>query len=136
MDPFESAVADWVGGWRMPAGGRDVPETRDVAESVVAVTGASSGIGRATARVLVSAGAKVAVQARRSERLSELVGELGEKNAVAVAGDVQDPQSASGLVSAAVAEFGRLDSIVVNAGIGMYAGITDASDDALRAMMQ
>jgi len=120
----------------MPAGGTDVPESRDVAESVVAITGASAGIGRATARVLASAGAKVAVQARRSGRLAELVAELGEKNAVAVAGDVQDPRSASGLVSAAVEQFGRLDSIVVNAGIGMYAGITNGSDDALRVMMR
>lgn len=120
----------------MPAGGTDVPETRNVAETVVAITGASAGIGRATARVLVSAGAKVAVQARRSERLGELVGELGEKNAVAVTGDVQEPKSANDLVATAVRQFGRLDGMVVNAGIGMYAGISDASDDALRLMMR
>lgn len=111
-------------------------EQRDLTDTVVAVTGASSGIGRATARLLVAAGARVAVQARRLNRLTELVDELGEKNAVAVPGDVADPASAEALVAAAVEQFGALDSIVVNAGIGRYGGILDGSDDDLRAMMR
>src|SRR5258708_26250455 len=61
-------------------GGPVAAEIRDIAGTVVAVTGASAGIGQATARMLVQAGAKVAVQARRADRLADLIDELGEKN--------------------------------------------------------
>jgi NADP-dependent 3-hydroxy acid dehydrogenase YdfG len=111
-------------------------ETRDLTGTVVAVTGASAGIGAATARLLVEAGARVTLQARRKERLDELVAELGADNAVGVAGDVRDPAAADALVAAAVEAFGRLDSIVINAGIGMYGGILDRTDDELQTMMR
>ncbi|MGH8861210.1 MAG: SDR family oxidoreductase [Jatrophihabitantaceae bacterium] len=111
-------------------------EQRDLTDTVVAVTGASAGIGCATARQLVEAGARVAVQARRVERLSDLVEELGEKNVVAIPGDVADPSAAEALVGGAAEQFGRLDSIVVNAGIGRYGGILDATDEDLRTMMR
>jgi NADP-dependent 3-hydroxy acid dehydrogenase YdfG len=111
-------------------------EHRDLTDTVVAITGASAGIGQATARQLVEAGARVVVQARRVDRLNALVEELGEKNAVAVEGDVRDPAAADALVQAAVSEFGRFDSIVVNAGIGRYGGILDGSDEDLTTMMR
>ncbi len=110
--------------------------TRDLTDTVVAITGASSGIGAASARQLLEAGAKVVVQARRRERLDALVNEFGADNALVVVGDVQDPASATDLVGQAVERFGRLDSIVANAGIGMYGGILDATDDDLRRMMR
>lgn len=111
-------------------------EHRDLSDTVVAVTGASAGIGEATTRLLVEAGARVAVQARRIERLAALVDELGEKNVVAVEGDVQEPDAATALVAAAKSEFGALDSMVVNAGIGRYGGILDGSDDDMRTMLR
>jgi NADP-dependent 3-hydroxy acid dehydrogenase YdfG len=111
-------------------------ETRDLTGTVVAITGASSGIGAATARLLVEAGARVAVQGRRKERLDELVSDLGPDKVVAVAGDVRDPAAASALVDAAIEAYGRLDSIVVNAGIGMYGGILDLTDEDLQTMMR
>ena len=111
-------------------------EMRDITGTVVAVTGASSGIGAATARLLVAAGARVAVQARRKDRLASLVEELGEASVVAVPGDAQDPASADELVQAAVESFGALDSIVVNAGLGRYGGILDSTDDELREIMR
>ena len=111
-------------------------QTRDLASTVVAITGASSGIGQASARLLVEAGARVAVQARRGERLQQLVDELGSDKVIAVPGDVRDPASARALVAAAVDGFGRLDSIVVNAGMGAYGGILDATDDELTTMMR
>ncbi len=111
-------------------------ETRDLTDTVVAITGASSGIGAASARQLLEAGAKVAVQARHRERLDELATEFGAENVLVVTGDVQDAASANDLVGQAVGEFGRLDSIVISAGIGMYGGILDASDDDLRLMMR
>lgn len=111
-------------------------ETRDLTGTVVAVTGASAGIGAATARLLAEDGARVVLQARRTERLDELVAELGADRAVAVAGDVGDPAAATTLVDAAVRAFGHLDSIVINAGIGMYGGILDRTDEELQTMMR
>jgi NADP-dependent 3-hydroxy acid dehydrogenase YdfG len=111
-------------------------ETRDLTDSVVAITGASAGIGAAAARLLVEAGARVVVQARRADRLVELADELGSDRVRPVTGDVRDPAAAAGLVQSAVDGFGRLDSIVINAGIGMYGGILDRTDEDLQLMMR
>jgi NADP-dependent 3-hydroxy acid dehydrogenase YdfG len=111
-------------------------ETRDLTDTAVAVTGASAGIGAATARLLLEAGARVAVQARRRDRLDALVAEFGADRVVAVTGDVREPGAANELVEAALEAYGGLDSIVVNAGIGMYGGILDRSDEDLQAMMR
>jgi NADP-dependent 3-hydroxy acid dehydrogenase YdfG len=111
-------------------------ESRQLTDTVVAVTGASSGIGAVTARLLLEAGAKVAVQARRRERLDELAEKYGDDNVLVVTGDVRDPRSATDLVGLAADYFGHVDSIVINAGIGMYGGILDRSDDDLQGMMR
>jgi 3-oxoacyl-[acyl-carrier protein] reductase len=108
---------------------------RDLTGTVVAVTGATAGIGRAAARQLVAKGAKVALGARRTERLDELVAELGADNAVGVVMDVRVPADNARLVAAAVDTWGRLDSVVPNAGIGMYGGVLDKTDDELAEMM-
>ena len=82
------------------------------------MTGASSGIGRATAKLFAAEGAKVVVGARREAELAELVREIraagGE--ALALAGDVQSEQYAKDLVAAAVKSYGRLDVAFNNAG--------------------
>lgn len=111
-------------------------EARELSDTVVAITGASAGIGAATARALLEAGAKVAVQARRRERLDALVSDYGADNVLVVTGDVQNPESAADLVGQTVERFGRFDSIVANAGIGMYGGILDRNDDELQTMMR
>jgi NADP-dependent 3-hydroxy acid dehydrogenase YdfG len=108
---------------------------RDVAGTVVAITGATAGIGREVARQLVAKGAKVAIGGRRQERLDELVAELGADNAVGVRMDVRSPEDNARLVAAAVEKWGRLDSVVPNAGVGMYGGILDHSDEELSFMM-
>ena len=110
--------------------------TRSVEGTVAAITGASAGIGAATARSLVEAGARVVLGARRKDRLDSLVGELGEEHAVAVAGDVRDPQYNEALIAAGVEKWGRLDSIIANAGIGAYGGILDLDDAQLREMVE
>ncbi len=110
-------------------------ETRPLAGTVVAVTGASSGIGRATARLLVEAGAKVAITARREERLTELQNELGADSVVWVTGDIALADTNARLVAAAVDTFGRLDSFVASAGIGAYGGIVDGTDDEMQQMI-
>jgi NADP-dependent 3-hydroxy acid dehydrogenase YdfG len=111
-------------------------ESRELTDTVIAITGASAGIGAATARLLLEAGAKVAVQARRRERLDAFTDKYGAENVLVVTGDVQNPDSATDLVGRTVQRFGQLDSIVVNAGIGMYGGILDRTDGELQTMMR
>jgi len=110
-------------------------ETRSIENTVVAVTGASSGIGRETARALVACNAKVAVTARRQDRLDELVSELGDENVVAIAGDISDPATSEALVQAAISKFGRLDSLVAAAGVGLYGSVMDGSNEELTDMV-
>src|SRR4051794_20337044 len=86
--------------------------------TVALVTGASSGIGEATARALAARGAKVAVAARRRERLEKLAAEIGAEGhtALAIESDITDQDQAIGAVERTVTELGRLDIVVNNAG--------------------
>jgi len=110
--------------------------TRSLEGTVIAITGASAGIGAASAYDLVGAGAKVAVSARREDRLAKIVSDLGEDKVVPVAGNVRDPKLNDTLVKAAVDKWGRLDTIVANAGIGAYGGIMDLDDATLTEMVE
>lgn len=110
--------------------------TRSLDGSVVAITGASAGIGAAAAYDLVAAGARVAVSARREDRLGKIVDDLGADNVVPVVGDVRDPKLNDALVAAAVEKWGRLDTMVANAGIGAYGGILDLDDATLTEMVE
>src|SRR5262245_17331203 len=111
-------------------------DVRDLSSTTVAITGASSGIGRASARALIAAGANVVLAARRVDRLHELVDELGAERALAVSCDVRGAEDNRRLVSSAVDRFGGLDSFVANAGIGAYGDILDHSDDELTEMVE
>jgi NAD(P)-dependent dehydrogenase (short-subunit alcohol dehydrogenase family) len=93
---------------------------------VAIVTGASSGIGRATARLFAKEGASVVAGARREAELAELVREIksGGGEALALAGDVQSEQYAQDLVAAALKSYGRLDVAFNNAGTIGPAGPT------------
>lgn len=102
--------------------------------TVVAITGASAGIGQATARELARAGARVVLGARRRERLEAIEAEFPGR-AIAVEMDVRSPDDCRRLVREAIARFGRLDSLVANTGIGMYGGILDHTDDELVTML-
>jgi len=84
---------------------------------VVLITGASSGIGEATARMLAGRGAKVVLGARREDRLNALAAELGDSAAVRVTNVVEDGDVRA-LVELAVERFGRLDAVFANAGFG------------------
>src|SRR5665647_2991541 len=81
-------------------------ESRSLKGNVIAITGASSGIGREAARLLVEAGAKVALGARRLDRLNALVEELGSDNALAVEMDVTSPQDNNGFIAQTLGKFG------------------------------
>lgn len=106
----------------------------DLSKRVVAITGASSGIGAATAEALAAEGASVVLGARRTDRLEELTSKLGAR-AAAVEMDVRNPDDSSRLIQTAVDRFGHIDTLIANAGIGAYGGIMDLSDDQLREMM-
>jgi 3-hydroxy acid dehydrogenase / malonic semialdehyde reductase len=94
------------------------------------VTGASSGIGLATARGLVAEGARVALGARRTDRLETIAAELGEENVVIAPLDVTDPDSSRSFVEAAVGELARIDILVNNAGLALgRTEIADGSDE-------
>ena len=107
-------------------------------DKVAIVTGASSGIGRATAELFAAEGAKVVVGARRARELDSLVDEIRSAGglAVAVAGDVRSEDYHRTLVATAVSNFGRLDIAFNNAGIlgeaGPSTGVSEAGfQDAL-----
>ncbi|MFC3449590.1 SDR family oxidoreductase [Amycolatopsis speibonae] len=104
---------------------------------VVAVTGASSGIGEATARHLASRGARVVLGARRTDRLDSLVAEIeadgGEAAATRV--DVTDPGDLKALVALALERFGRLDVFVGNAGIAKLGPLADLDVESWATMV-
>jgi NAD(P)-dependent dehydrogenase (short-subunit alcohol dehydrogenase family) len=93
---------------------------RSLADQVVIITGASSGLGEATARRLARGGAKLVISARRSERLETLARELDPsgRSVLAVAADVTDGAGRQRLVDGALQKFGRIDALVNNAGYG------------------
>jgi NADP-dependent 3-hydroxy acid dehydrogenase YdfG len=107
---------------------------RDISGLTVAITGASAGIGEATARAVVAKGASVVLGARRVDRLEALAAELGSSAAI-VEMDVREPGDSQRLVQEAYSRFGRLDALVANAGIGAYGGIMDLTDEKLKTMM-
>jgi len=108
-----------------------------LAERIVAITGASAGIGRATARLAAAEGASVVVSARRAERLQALAADiLGAGGRVlAVAGDVTSEADMDALVQAAVDRFGRLDVMICNAGIGYHGRLDETPRDAMRRVV-
>ncbi|MEH3129585.1 MAG: SDR family oxidoreductase [Mycolicibacterium neoaurum] len=97
-----------------------------LADKVVAITGASSGIGAATARRLAGRGCAVILGARRTDRLDALAAELRAAGgrATTVDVDVTRAEDLQRLVTSAVSEFGRLDVLVSNAGIGPISPMT------------
>ena len=104
---------------------------------VALVTGASSGIGASTAASLAAAGARVALAARRTDRLSELVERIRHASgeAIAIQADVADQTSAEGMVANTVERFGRLDILVNNAGVMILAPFAEQSPADWRQMV-
>jgi 3-oxoacyl-[acyl-carrier protein] reductase len=96
---------------------------------VALITGASAGIGHAAALALASEGANLVVTARRAERLNTLVAEAAKfgVKAIAVPGDMREEATAKAVVAAAQKEFGRIDILVANAGVGNYKDLVDTS---------
>jgi NADP-dependent 3-hydroxy acid dehydrogenase YdfG len=104
-----------------------------LAGKTAVVTGASSGIGEATTRLLAGEGCNVVLAARREDRLKSLAAELGVE-ALAAPTDVTDPAACAALVARTVERFGSLEILVNNAGLGLYGSIPEGDPDDWRRM--
>lgn len=94
----------------------------------ILITGASSGIGATCARAAAAAGYNLALAARRTDKLTSLVEEIGADRALAIECDVTDPAAQKAMFETAVARFGGLDAVFANAGLGAKAKGTEHGD--------
>ncbi|CAG6397110.1 SDR family NAD(P)-dependent oxidoreductase [Streptomyces cocklensis] len=107
-------------------------------DTVALVTGASSGIGEATARALAAEGAAVAVLGRRRERLEKLADKVRAEGgtAIVVAADITDQRQAAAAVESVVSELGRLDTVVNNAGTMGVGPVVDSPLEEWERMVE
>jgi ribitol 2-dehydrogenase len=101
---------------------------------VILITGASSGIGAATAKLLAQHGAKVVLAARSTEKIKALAKELGD-NALAVTTDVTKGKSVVALVEKTIKQFGRIDVLFANAGIYIPGEVSEGNPDEWANLM-
>lgn len=103
----------------------------------MAITGASAGIGRATAQRLASDGAAVVLLARRADRLQAVADAITTRGgrAIAVAGDVTRPDDADRLVAETIGAFGRIDAMICSAGIGYHGTLDDTPPDVIERIV-
>lgn len=104
----------------------------DLFGATVLVTGASRGIGAATARAFAAEGARVVLTARSLEKLNELVQSIGESRAMAVSADITESLQVEELLARAEKRFGCIDILVNNAGVGLISNVLDISTDDLQ----
>ena len=104
-----------------------------LAGKTAVVTGASSGIGEATARLLAREGCNVVLAARREDRLNALAADLGE-GTLAAPTDVTDPAACAALVARTVERFGSMEILVNNAGLGLYGSVAEGDPEDWRKM--
>ena len=107
-------------------------------QRVVVITGASSGIGAALARLLGNEGAKLVLGARRADRLRRIAAEIDPSgaNAIAFPTDVTVRAQAERLIETALDRFGRIDVLVNNAGRGHLGSVEETSDAVIKSMFE
>jgi len=112
--------------------------TRQLQDTVSLVTGASSGIGEATALALAELGSSVAIVARRRERLDQLASRIEDTGgrALVIEADVSDQEQAEGAVEQTVKDLGRLDTLINNAGVMLLGPVQDAPLEEWRRMLE
>src|SRR4051794_37817178 len=104
-------------------------------DRVLLITGASTGIGAATARQAAAAGWKVVLSARSEDKLQELARAIGAETALAQRCDVTEIADQERLVEAALERFGRIDAVFANAGFGAKRGFLEEDPDFWRSMV-
>src|SRR5437660_6733248 len=113
--------------------------SKKLAGSVCIITGASSGIGKASALALASEGANLVLTASRKDRLDELVEIIqaagGGSQAIAVVGDVREEETATRAIAVAKEQFGKVDILINNVGIGIYKSLIETSTADYEAMI-
>jgi NAD(P)-dependent dehydrogenase (short-subunit alcohol dehydrogenase family) len=111
---------------------------RKLSGTTAVITGATSGIGRETAREFARAGSKVVIAGRRKERLQEIQAEIEATGAqaLAVTTDVADQAQVEALIEKAVAQFGRVDVLVNNAGVAIASGFEEMPMEDFRRLME
>jgi len=111
---------------------------KPVSEQVVVITGASTGIGRATALAFAARGAKVVCAARSKQALDTLVEQIGADGGTAFAAptDVADPAAVRSLADVAEQRFGRIDTWVNNAAVGVWGRVEDITDEEFDRVMR
>jgi NADP-dependent 3-hydroxy acid dehydrogenase YdfG len=111
--------------------------TGKLAEKVVLITGASAGIGKASALVLAQEGASLVLVARRPERLAKVESAVRQAGgqAVSVAGDAREEETALRAVATATETFGTLDTLINNVGVGNYKDLVETSVEEYDEMM-
>ena len=113
-------------------------QTKPLSDQVIVITGASSGIGLATALAAVEEGATVVLAARSEETLDGVVSEMSAAGgkAIAVPTDVTVRSDLEHLASETVARFGRIDTWVNNAAVGMYGRLDEVSEEDSRQLFE
>jgi len=113
--------------------------TLDLSNKIAIVTGGTKGIGRAIAESLVSAGAGVAITARNDDEIGKTVAELKKLGPGTAAGyvcDVRDYEQVKSVVAEVAKEFGALDILINNAGVGIFASVESMSVEDFRAVLE
>lgn len=108
--------------------------SRNIRDMVVVITGASAGIGLALARELSHKGALLVLAARRLDILEKVNAELGGNHLV-VRADVSQSDDCRSIIDAAISRFGRIDTLVCNAGYGVYTRVDETDAEQVRRMM-
>lgn len=110
----------------------------DIHGKVVIITGASLGIGRATAIVFAEAGAKLALVARSTENLAKVTDEVWQKGAeaIAIVADVSDKAEVERMIAETYQKFGRIDVLINNAGRGVDGSVAMLNNDNFREIVE
>lgn len=103
--------------------------------TTVLITGASGGIGSATARAFAAEGAKVVLTARSKERLIDLAKSIGEGRAIAVSADITNPLHVEELIKKADEKFGSIDILINNAAVGLISDVSKVSSEDLISVL-
>lgn len=106
-------------------------ELRNLENQVILITGASSGIGMATAKAFAEEGARLVLNSRGQTRLDAIVQKIGTSQAIGVMGDCSDPAVTKKMVAIAIEKWGRIDVLIANAGSGFFGSVLSGSDEQI-----